>query len=215
MTDKDIRQLVARFMEGETSLDEERRLAEYFRSHPAEPGLEDVAAMFALFDTGMPIEGVTDVQPKVQPARRTTLHPAWWMAVAAVAVLLVAFVFSVQFQAPTCEPQPQPVVTYVPQPPVAEQPAPQVVHEQPVAQAKAMAKPKAKSVAEPAPAPQMAPDSVVEAVLMQQEMEVQQAYDRMLADAYTEAALLAQAKAMDAMAEYVANLEYVETIPVW
>ncbi len=211
MTDNDIKQLVPRFMEGETSLDEERRLAEYFRSHPAEPGMEDVAAMFALFDTGMPVEGVTDVQPKAQPARRTALHPAWWLAVAAVAVLLVAFTFSVQFQAPTCEPQLQPVVCHAPQQPVTEQPAPQVVHEQPVAQAKVVAKPKSQ----PAPVPELAPDSVVEAVLLQQEMEVQQAYDQMLDDAYTEAALLAQAKALDAMADYVANLEYVETIPVW
>ncbi len=211
MTDKDIKQLVSRFMQGETSLDEERRLAEYFRTHPAEPGLEDVAALFALFDTGMPIEGVTDVSPKAQPARRTTLHPAWWMAVAAVAVLIVVLTVSVQFQAPTCEPQPHPVVCHVPQQPVAEQPAPQVVHEQPVAQARVVAKPKPQ----PAPVPELAPDSVVEAVLLQQEMEVQQAYDRMLDDAYTEAALLAQAKAMDAVADYVANLEFVETIPVW
>ncbi len=211
MTDKDIKQLVTRFMDGETSLDEERRLAEYFRTHPAEPGMEEVAAMFALFDTGMPIEGVTDVLPKAQPARRTALHPAWWLAVAAVAVLLVAFTFSVQFQAPTCEPQPQPVISHVPQQPVIEQSAPQVVHEQPVAQAKVVAKPKPQPVS----VPEMAPDSVVEAVLVQQKMEVQQAYDQMLTDAQTEAVLLAQAAALDAMADYVANLEYVETIPVW
>ncbi len=209
MTNDNIKQLVARFMDGETSLDEERCLAEYFRTHPAEPGMEDVAAMFALFDTGMPIEGVTDVQPKAQQSRRIALHPAWWMTVAAVAVLLVVLTLSMQFMTPTYEPQPQPVVTYVPQQPVAEQPAPQVIHEQPVVQAKVMPKP------QPVPVPEMAPDSVLEAVLQQQEMEVQQAYDQMLTDAYTEAALLAQAKALDAMADYVANLEYVETIPVW
>ncbi len=225
-------------MEGATSLDEERRLAEYFRSHPDEPGMEDIASLFALFDTGMPIEGITDVKPrapKAHTARRITLHRAWWTSVAAVALLLVAFTFGIRHLTPLRKQETAQTVCHVPrqdsgeghtaQPlaetvaePVAKpdtktiitpttEPVPHVAHSPLVAQAKPKAQPK--------PAPEMVPDSVMEAILMEQEAAALLAYNQMQAEAQAEEALLAQAEAMDRVADYVANIEYVETIPVW
>ncbi len=222
MTEKELKQLVARFMQGATSLDEERQLAEYFRSHPDEPGMEDIASMFALFDTGMPIEGITDVEPKTRKAHtahRITLHRAWWTSVAAVALLLVAFTFGIRHLDPlrkqetVAEPTAQSVAV-----PVAEsdsktiitpttESVPHVAHSPLVAQAKPKAQPK--------PAPEMVPDSVVEAILMEQEAAALLAYNQMQAETQAEEALLTQAEAMDRVADYVANIEYVETIPVW
>ncbi len=227
MTEKDIKQLVARFMDGETSLDEERRLAEYFRSHPNEPEMEDMVSLFALFDTGMPIEGVTGVEPKAPAPHHITLHPVWWASVAAVAVVLVAFTFlstsreqkttnvvcqvprqaieeqviekqSATQYAPTAEPVAEP----------ATSPVPRGAHKSVVAKAK----PKSQSKA----VPEIVPDSVVEATLKRQEMKAQIRYEQqMLAQAQAEREMQQQAMLMEAVAEYVANMEYVETIQVW
>lgn len=50
-----IRALLDRFMSGETSREEERRLAQWFRDHPkVADDLEDYRLMFAYFDEGMP-----------------------------------------------------------------------------------------------------------------------------------------------------------------
>ncbi len=226
MTEKDIKQLVARFMDGETSLGEERRLAEYFRLHPNEPGMEDIASLFALFDTGMPIEGVTDVKPKAPTPRHITLHPAWWASVAAVAVVLVAFTFSIRYLSMSREQKTTDVVCLQPRKaiekhsatqdaptaePVAEpatRPVPRIARKPVVAKAK----PKSQSKA----VPEIVPDSVVEATLKRQEMEVQIRYEQqMLAQAQAEREMQQQAMLMEALADYVANMEYVETIQVW
>lgn len=53
---KDIRQLLGKFMDGETTVDEERYISEWFRSHPDVDGdLADYRVMFGWFDDGMPM----------------------------------------------------------------------------------------------------------------------------------------------------------------
>ncbi len=239
-------------MEGKTSLEEERCLAEYFRSHPNEPGMDDIAAMFALFDTGMLIEGVTDVEPKApkaQEQRRIALHPAWWASVAAAAVLLVAFTFSIQYLIPLHEQQSaNNVVCQVAQHSIGEQPTekqtvvesastaesvaepiakpvtrptttksvPRVVHKPVVAQAKPKLQPKPSPESVRNSVPEISADSVVKAVLRQNEMEVQAIYEQqLLARARAERALRRQAAEMQLMAECIARYEYTETITVW
>ena len=49
-----IRALLRRFMDGETSLDDERLLAEYFRDHPVPEDLRPYHDKLAWFDRGMP-----------------------------------------------------------------------------------------------------------------------------------------------------------------
>ena len=57
--EKQIRQLLVRFMEGQTTVEEEQEIARWFaaRSEVA-PDLEDYRQMFAYFDAGMPEEDV-------------------------------------------------------------------------------------------------------------------------------------------------------------
>ena len=57
--EKQIRQLLTRFMEGHTTVEEEQEIARWFaaRSEVA-PDLEDYRQMFAYFDAGMPEEDV-------------------------------------------------------------------------------------------------------------------------------------------------------------
>ena len=55
MTNDNIRNLLERFMEGETSLEEEQRIARWFNDHPqVDADLENYRLMFAYFDEGMP-----------------------------------------------------------------------------------------------------------------------------------------------------------------
>lgn len=52
----DIRTLIKRFMDGQTSIEEEDRLAEYFSTHEVDEDLLPYKRMFAWFGEGMPIE---------------------------------------------------------------------------------------------------------------------------------------------------------------
>ena len=55
--EKDIRLLLDRFMAGETSLEEEVLLGEWFRQHPdVSDDLKEYQLMFGYFDEGMPLD---------------------------------------------------------------------------------------------------------------------------------------------------------------
>ncbi|MBR1883247.1 MAG: hypothetical protein IJ808_09635 [Muribaculaceae bacterium] len=75
-----IKELLARFMAGETTLDEERMLGDWLRTHEVGDELKPYQLMFAAFDAGLP-------PVKATPKRRIV----WWhwAAVAAVACLLI------------------------------------------------------------------------------------------------------------------------------
>lgn len=91
--EKQIRQLLTRFMEGQTTVEEEQEIARWFaaRSEVA-PDLEDYRQMFAYFDAGMPEEdvAVTPVAAGRSPsvARSIALRVAM-IAAACVAVAVV------------------------------------------------------------------------------------------------------------------------------
>lgn len=91
--EKQIRQLLTRFMEGQTTVEEEQEIARWFaaRSEVA-PDLEDYRQMFAYFDAGMPEEDVA-VTPVAaggssSVARSIALRVAM-IAAACVAVVVV------------------------------------------------------------------------------------------------------------------------------
>ena len=52
--DNDIKKLVERFMDGLTTIEEEKKLAEYFRTHEVSDQWQEYKEMFAWFDKGMP-----------------------------------------------------------------------------------------------------------------------------------------------------------------
>lgn len=53
--EKDIQTLIKRFMAGQTSIEEEDRIAEYLRTHDVGEDLQPYKEMFAWFDQGMPL----------------------------------------------------------------------------------------------------------------------------------------------------------------
>ena len=125
-------------MQGETTLDEERELGDWLRTHEVDDALRPYQQMFAAFDAGMPW-----VQPA--PTRRRI---AWWRWAAAAAVAaLLAIGLMLQHPRPTPT-EPQPPVTAQTQPDTAvEKAAVDVERLADIRQAKpkAIAKPKAKA----------------------------------------------------------------------
>lgn len=53
--EKDIRQLINRYMDGQTTIDEEQKIADYLRNNPIPDDLKRYKEMFAWFDRGMPL----------------------------------------------------------------------------------------------------------------------------------------------------------------
>lgn len=92
-----IYQLIRKFMEGQTTPDEERWIAHYFRSHVHLPAdLELYRDMFAYFDGGME-QGVLPDFDGVKPQQNTKHHykamrSIWLCAVAAAVALLLVVV---------------------------------------------------------------------------------------------------------------------------
>lgn len=92
--EKDIRLLLDRFMAGETSLEEEALLGEWFRQHPdVSDDLKEYQLMFGYFDEGMPLdheaeEHVENAHPKAKARMRRLWMP---IGMAASIALLIAF----------------------------------------------------------------------------------------------------------------------------
>lgn len=108
MTAMQIQQLIDKYMNGQTTVDEEQLIARYFRTATDVPDtLKPYRDMFAYFDEGMPLgtlpefdgsAGLADtrVAPDsskvVAPRRRSLRMAAWWsgaVAVAAAVALLL------------------------------------------------------------------------------------------------------------------------------
>ena len=92
--EKDIRLLLDRFMAGETSLEEEALLGEWFRQHPdVSDDLKEYQMMFGYFDEGMPLdheaeEHVENAHPKAKARMRRLWLP---LSLAASIALLIGF----------------------------------------------------------------------------------------------------------------------------
>lgn len=108
MTAMQIQQLIDKYMNGQTTVDEEQLIARYFRTATDVPDtLKPYRDMFAYFDEGMPLgtlpefdgsaeQSDTRVAPDsnnvVAPRRRSLRIAAWWsgaVAVAAAVALLL------------------------------------------------------------------------------------------------------------------------------
>ena len=110
--EKDIRLLLNWFMAGETTLEEEALLGEWFRQHPnVSDDLKEYQMMFGYFDEGMPLEHEPEkplehepemreedvVHPKTPKTSRTPkskarMHRLWLpISMAASIALLIAF----------------------------------------------------------------------------------------------------------------------------
>lgn len=88
--DKDIQKLAERFMAGQTSVEEEDMLAEYFRSHEVEDEWKAYKEMFGWFDKGMP-DGNKKPMGKKALTRRTAMLTAAAAAIAAALLMAIAW----------------------------------------------------------------------------------------------------------------------------
>ncbi len=94
--EKDIRQLLDRFMAGETSLEEEALLGEWFRQHPdVSDDLKEYQMMFGYFDEGMPLDHeaekhVADAHPKAKARMRRL-----WLPIGMAASIALLFVLAI------------------------------------------------------------------------------------------------------------------------
>ena len=104
-----IKALLDKFMDGQTTVEEEALLADYFRGHDVPAEWEDYRDMFSYFDRGM--EG--ELVPKQQSqASLTTLMGRRWWSIAAAAAITAAVVGTVVLYRP--QPVTQPEITEVP-----------------------------------------------------------------------------------------------------
>ena len=94
MKEKEIRLLLNWFMAGETTLEEEALLGEWFRQHPnVSDDLKEYQMMFGYFDEGMPLDHeaekhVADAHPKAKARMRRLWLP---LSMAASNALLIGF----------------------------------------------------------------------------------------------------------------------------
>ncbi len=106
----DIRTLIKRFMDGQTSLEEESRLAEYFRTHDVGENLLPYKQMFAWFDEGMPLESqqadkLTGRQDSSQPSPNSQSSQLSRKTVCLIAAAAAAIALLVLVAWPKAEPQ--------------------------------------------------------------------------------------------------------------
>ena len=104
-----IEALLDKFMDGQTSVEEEALLAEYFRSGDVPAEWEDYRAMFDYFDRGMEGDLVPAEQPSPSLTRLVGRH--WW-GIAAAACITAAIVATVMLHRPatTTVPETPPVI---------------------------------------------------------------------------------------------------------
>ena len=92
----DIRLLLNRFMAGETTLEEEALLGEWFRQHPdVSDDLKEYQLMFGYFDEGMPLdheaeERVENAHPKAKARMRRL-----WLPIGMAASIALLFVIAI------------------------------------------------------------------------------------------------------------------------
>ena len=105
-----IKALLDKFMDGQTTVEEEAQLADYFRSADVPAEWEDYRAMFDYFDSGMEDYPVTVEQPR--PSLTRQMGRRWW-GIAAAACITAAIVATVGLH------QPESTTTVPDTPPIA------------------------------------------------------------------------------------------------
>ena len=93
-----IKALLDKFMDGQTTVEEEALLADYFRSGDVPAEWEDYRLMFGYFDRGM--EGDLVPVEETQPTLKRLMGRRWW-GIAAAACITAAIVATAVLHQPT------------------------------------------------------------------------------------------------------------------
>lgn len=118
---QEITRILGKFMTGETSLEEEQMLAQYFRTHEVDDEWQEYKEMFALFDNGeVDIEAddgsnqafdddneKVKILPKVVNEKPKIIPIRWLMAGIAASILLL---LALHYKGNDVKPEKQPVV---------------------------------------------------------------------------------------------------------
>lgn len=102
-TQQHIQDLLDKFMNGLTTLEEEAALGDYFRTHEVPEEWEDYRQMFGYFDRGMEGELIT---PQAQEQPFMQLMGRRWWGIAAAAAIAALIVGATVFYHPTSTTQP-------------------------------------------------------------------------------------------------------------
>ena len=84
--DNDIKKLVERFMDGLTTIEEEKKLAEYFRTHEVSDQWQEYKEMFAWFDKGMPTSDRQAQDSTSTNITKTKYNKRRWAIISTLAV---------------------------------------------------------------------------------------------------------------------------------
>ena len=103
-----IKALLDKFMDGQTTVEEEAMLAEYFRSDDVPAEWEDYRLMFDYFDRDMEGDLVPVEQPR--PSLIRLMGRRWW-GIAAAACITAAIVATVMLHRPATVPEMPPVAS--------------------------------------------------------------------------------------------------------
>lgn len=105
-----IKHLLERFMDGDTSLEEEQQLASYFRqSDVMNPGWQPYKQMFAYFDAGMPEQPSQQLPTTTRAKRWWHSRRMYWAAAASLVALLAGLAVTLwtNKESPTAITKPQ------------------------------------------------------------------------------------------------------------
>ena len=102
-----IKALLDKFMDGQTTVEEEAMLAEYFRSGDVPAEWEDYRLMFDYFDRDMEGDLVPVEQPR--PLLTRQMGHRWW-GIAAAACITAAIVATVMLHRPATVPETPPII---------------------------------------------------------------------------------------------------------
>jgi hypothetical protein len=80
--------LLEKYWQAETTVEEERILAEYFRSPDVPPEWESHRELFSFFSQEAQVRPGKDLEEKIMQHIRPRLHLPWWAAAAVIILLL-------------------------------------------------------------------------------------------------------------------------------
>ncbi len=104
MTDDQVRLLMEKYWDGDTTLDEEKSLRGYYSAGKVSAEFEAYTPLFVFFDQSQSLKMESDIappQPESIPGPARVISLKWWMQAAAAVIVLVGLFFVTRQQQQT------------------------------------------------------------------------------------------------------------------